>query len=83
MSIVTAPLGAFGGFGGRFKGVLAALATSIALLAPGLASAAGTVSFTTPVDGAPARVLERLSWDHSAPHLLAAYDRVFAKPGRR
>jgi len=30
-----------------------------------------------------ARVLERLSWDHSAPHLLAAYDRVFAKPGRR
>jgi len=30
-----------------------------------------------------ARVLERLSWDHSAPHLLAAYDRVFAKRGRR
>ncbi len=26
-----------------------------------------------------ARVLERLSWDHSIPHLLAAYDRVFAK----
>jgi glycosyltransferase involved in cell wall biosynthesis len=25
------------------------------------------------------RVLERLSWDHSIPHLLAAYDRVFAK----
>ena len=25
------------------------------------------------------RVLERLSWDHSVPHLLAAYDRVFAK----
>ncbi|MDW3181225.1 glycosyltransferase family 4 protein [Roseobacter sp.] len=24
-----------------------------------------------------ARVLENLSWDHSAPHLLAAYDRVF------
>ncbi len=56
MSIVTAPLGAFGGFGGRFKGVLAALATSIALLAPGLASAAGTVSFTTPVDGSSAPV---------------------------
>jgi glycosyltransferase involved in cell wall biosynthesis len=29
-----------------------------------------------------ARVLERLSWDHSVPHLLAAYDRVFAKMGR-
>ena len=26
-----------------------------------------------------ARVLDRLSWDHSAPHLLAAYDRVFEK----
>jgi glycosyltransferase involved in cell wall biosynthesis len=25
-----------------------------------------------------ARVLERLSWDHSVPHLLAAYDRIFA-----
>jgi glycosyltransferase involved in cell wall biosynthesis len=25
-----------------------------------------------------ARVLAALSWDHSAPHLLAAYDRVFA-----
>jgi glycosyltransferase involved in cell wall biosynthesis len=25
-----------------------------------------------------ARVLENLSWDHSAPNLLAAYDRVFA-----
>ncbi len=29
-----------------------------------------------------ARVLERLSWDHSVPDLLAAYDRVFAKSGR-
>jgi uncharacterized membrane protein len=29
-----------------------------------------------------ARVLERLSWDHSVPHLLAAYARVFAKMGR-
>ncbi|MFN4157387.1 MAG: glycosyltransferase family 4 protein [Gemmobacter sp.] len=27
------------------------------------------------------RVLGALSWDHSAPHLLAAYDRVFAKAG--
>ena len=26
-----------------------------------------------------ARVLGSLSWDHSVPHLLAAYDRVFAK----
>ena len=26
-----------------------------------------------------ARVLERLSWDHSIPQLLAAYDRIFAK----
>ncbi len=26
-----------------------------------------------------ARVLENLSWSHSAPHLLAAYDRIFAK----
>lgn len=25
------------------------------------------------------RVLEALSWDHSVPHLLAAYDRVFTK----
>lgn len=29
-----------------------------------------------------ARVLERFSWDHSAPVLLAAYDRAFAKMGR-
>ncbi|MFZ5749589.1 MAG: glycosyltransferase family 4 protein [Pseudomonadota bacterium] len=29
-----------------------------------------------------ARVLERLSWAHSVPHLLAAYDRIFAKMGR-
>lgn len=29
-----------------------------------------------------ARVLERLSWAHSAPHLLAAYARVFGKAGR-
>ena len=29
-----------------------------------------------------ARVLEKLSWDHSAPELLAAYDRIFAKMGR-
>ena len=28
-----------------------------------------------------ARVLERLSWEHSAPLLLAAYDRIFAKRG--
>lgn len=28
------------------------------------------------------RVLERLSWDHSVPQLLAAYERVFAKRGR-
>ena len=28
-----------------------------------------------------ARVLERLSWEHSAPVLLAAYDRIFAKHG--
>ena len=26
-----------------------------------------------------ARVLDRLSWDHSVPQLLAAYDRIFAK----
>lgn len=26
-----------------------------------------------------ARVLDRLSWQHSVPHLLAAYERVFAK----
>ncbi|MBC7735729.1 MAG: glycosyltransferase, partial [Candidatus Saccharibacteria bacterium] len=25
------------------------------------------------------RVLDRLSWAHSVPHLLAAYDRIFAK----
>ena len=25
------------------------------------------------------RVLEKLSWDHSVPHLLAAYERVFSK----
>jgi glycosyltransferase involved in cell wall biosynthesis len=25
------------------------------------------------------RVLEKLSWQHSVPHLLAAYDRIFAK----
>ena len=29
-----------------------------------------------------ARVTERLSWAHSAPHLLAAYDRIFAKMGQ-
>lgn len=29
-----------------------------------------------------ARVLERLSWAHSVPQLLAAYDRIFAKMGR-
>ncbi|MGB7261192.1 MAG: glycosyltransferase family 4 protein [Albidovulum sp.] len=29
-----------------------------------------------------ARVLERLSWAHSAPKLLSAYDRVFTKMGR-
>ncbi len=28
-----------------------------------------------------ARVLDKLSWAHSVPHLLAAYDRVFAKRG--
>jgi glycosyltransferase involved in cell wall biosynthesis len=28
-----------------------------------------------------ARVFEALSWAHSVPHLLAAYDRVFAKRG--
>lgn len=28
------------------------------------------------------RVLNRFSWDHSAPRLLAAYDRVFAKIGK-
>jgi hypothetical protein len=27
------------------------------------------------------RVLQNLSWDSSVPHLLAAYDRVFAKRG--
>jgi glycosyltransferase involved in cell wall biosynthesis len=26
-----------------------------------------------------ARVFDKLSWTHSVPHLLAAYDRVFAK----
>lgn len=25
------------------------------------------------------RVLERLSWQHSVPHLLAAYERIFAR----
>ena len=29
-----------------------------------------------------ARVMERLSWAHSAPRLLAAYDRIFARMGR-
>lgn len=29
-----------------------------------------------------ARVMERLSWAHSVPHLLAAYQRIFAKMGR-
>lgn len=29
-----------------------------------------------------ARVLERLSWKHSVPHLLAAYDRIYAKRAR-
>lgn len=29
-----------------------------------------------------ARVLDRLSWAHSVPHLLAAYDRIFARMGR-
>ena len=29
-----------------------------------------------------ARVMEQLSWAHSVPHLLAAYDRIFAKLGR-
>lgn len=29
-----------------------------------------------------ARVMERLSWAHSAPRLLAAYDRIFARIGR-
>ncbi|MEM6593454.1 MAG: glycosyltransferase family 4 protein [Pseudomonadota bacterium] len=28
------------------------------------------------------RVLEELSWEHSVPHLLAAYDRVFQKAGK-
>lgn len=28
------------------------------------------------------RVLNRLSWAHSVPHILAAYDRIFAKIGR-
>jgi hypothetical protein len=28
------------------------------------------------------RVVERFSWEHSAPALLAAYDRAFAKMGR-
>jgi hypothetical protein len=30
-----------------------------------------------------ARVLERLSWDHSVPHLLAAYDRIFGRVAAR
>ena len=29
-----------------------------------------------------ARVVERLSWAHSAPQLRAAYDRIFSKLGR-
>ena len=29
-----------------------------------------------------ARVLEALSWAHSVPHLLAAYERIFSKMGR-
>jgi glycosyltransferase involved in cell wall biosynthesis len=28
------------------------------------------------------RVLDKLSWAHSVPNLLAAYDRIFAKMGR-
>lgn len=28
------------------------------------------------------RVLSHLSWEHSVPHLLAAYDRIFSKMGR-
>lgn len=28
------------------------------------------------------RVLAQMSWEHSAPHLLAAYDRIFAQIGR-
>ena len=30
-----------------------------------------------------ARILEKFSWDHSVPVLLAAYDRAFAKLGHR
>ena len=30
-----------------------------------------------------ARVLDRLSWEHSVPQLLAAYARIFGKMGRR
>ena len=30
-----------------------------------------------------ARVLEALSWEHSVPQLLAAYERLFARIGRR
>jgi len=29
-----------------------------------------------------ARVLDRLSWAHSVPQLLAAYDRIFGRIGR-
>ena len=29
------------------------------------------------------RVLEQLSWDHSVPYLLNAYERVFTKAGDR
>ena len=51
-------------------------ATKIAGLmdAPGMAAEMGKVGR--------ARVLERLSWAHSVPNLLAAYDRIFTKMGR-
>ena len=42
--------------------------------APGMAAEMGKVGR--------ARVLERLSWAHSVPNLLAAYDRIFTKMGR-
>jgi Ca-activated chloride channel homolog len=56
MTIATAPRGALGVLGGRLRGTLAALATGLALLAPGIASAAGSVSFTSPADGSSAPV---------------------------
>lgn len=55
MTTLDAPFDATGWLG-RLKGGLAALAASIALFAPAASHAAGTVSFTSPVDGSSAPI---------------------------